>query len=258
MSEVIVSIISTYGIWGLILLLVAGVAYLVWKERQNNWGGQIEKLGDKMDLMEDRIELIQDNVNSRIAEVEERVINVNKNIRNEAKNEAKTQSIKMMTRGQSGRLSRILREYCHYINCDHIFIGGFHNGTIDLRGVHFCKFDILIDEFFDPKNLQPQDEDFQPLYKDANIITYGDLSQKISHLEEPLILSIDNLYDLSDTLYRRCKGRDIKSLAFLGIRDEDGVIFGFIGCVNYDDKKFNDIFIEKCAREIEGVYREDD
>ena len=136
-------------------------------------------------------------------------------------------------------------------------MGAFHNGTVDLRGIHFCKFDILIDEFRDPLRLYETDIDFQSLYKDENILAYGDLPYTLTHVESVVFnLDQDTLLDLSDTLYRRCKSRGIKTIAFAYVRDQQNNPVGFVGCVNFTDDNIDESQLRNCAKEIENIYNE--
>lgn len=248
-------ILNHYGIYGIILVLIAALIYLIFNDRKNNWGNKIDLIGDKIENMNNKIVWVEEKLTEKITLVEKKVISTQKNLESKKQQEAKIQSFNIMNNGHGGKLSKVLRQYCQKIKCDHVFMGLFHNGITDLRGIHYCKFDIIIDEFSDPLKLHANDVDFQPLYKDENIIAYGDLPYKMTHIEAAIFdTKSEKLLNLSDTLYRRCKSRDIKHIGFAGLRDKDGYIIGFIGCVSYTDKKPIEQELLLCAREIENIY----
>jgi len=261
MTEIALAILQTYGWIGLAFLVIAAVVYLVWNDKRNNWGSKIDSINDKLENFDTKIDLVRQGLSSRMDDVESRLIQANKDIRQEVKAETAVQTINIMKSGRAGKLSKILKNYCKELQCDHIFLGGFHNGTMDLRGLHYCKFDVLIDEFLDPLHLHKNDVEFCPLYKDENIIAYGDLPYALTHID-CLILPVDDekntLLELSDALYRRCKGRDIKIGALAIIKSADGLIVGFIGCVNYSKKIINEKIFLNCAREVEGIYNDNE
>lgn len=257
MEGIVNTLLQQYGIYGILLIMMIILGYLIYGDRKNNWGSKIDHISNKIEGMDSKIEWIETKLSDRMDTVEQKLVTVHSDIKVEERNIARDQSINVMNNGQGGKLSKILRYYCSRINCDHIFMGSFHNGTTDLRGLHYCKFDILIDEFINPLKLHDNDTDFQPLYKDENVIAYGDLPYKMTHVDA-VILNIDKdaetLLDLSDTIYRRCKSRDIKSIGFICIHDSEGYVSGFIGCVTYDDKEMNIDDLKACAHEIENIY----
>lgn len=260
MAQIIGTIIQQYGALGIIILFLAGVVYFILEDRKNNWGGKLKTLCDKMDNLDIKIGLVEDKLSARMDIVESKVDNLPEDSKNLMQAAAKQQTVNLMSSNSlGGKISKVLKSFCHRINCDHIFLGSFHNGTTDLRGLHYCKFDILIDEFANPLNLQPNDIDFQPLYKDENIMAYGDLPYKMIHMDS-IIINVDDenntLFNLSDTMYRRCKSRDIKSIGFAVIRDIEDYPIGFIGCVSYVNcaQGMNDTELRECAHEIENIY----
>lgn len=255
MGEVVNTILQQYGMVGILIVLIACLSYLIYGDRKNNWGQKIDNLGAKIDNMESKIDWVETRMSARVSAVEDKITNSHEIAAASEHEEAKKQTLNIMSTGQGGKLSKILRYYCKRINCNHIFLGGFHNGTTDLRGLHYCKFDILIDEFADPLHIHPNDTDFQPLYKDENVIAYGDLPYKLTHVDSTVFDVEDpTFFEMSDTLYRRCKSRDIKKIGFAIIRDNDGFPTGFIGCISFDDQEMLQEDMKACAHEIENIY----
>ena len=262
MENIIQTLLQNYGIYGILVILVAVLGYLIWGDRKNNWGCKIDKLDGKMDNLDSKIDIVKDKLNVRIDGVEEKIGSIQGDIQTSNENEKKQVGIKtinIMETGFGGQLSKILKQYCSKIGCDHIYMGSFHNGTADIRGIHYCKFDILLDEFRDPLHLNNNDIDFQPLYKDENIVAYGDLPYKITHIDSVVIPVEDDdntLLNLSDTLYRRCKSRDITYIGFSIVHDDNGMPVGFIGCVSYTDEKPSKTKLLLCVHEIEELYKQ--
>lgn len=259
------TIIQTYGIFGVIILLIGGGIYFIWKDHRNNWGAKIDSLkgelkGDmktiqgSMDNVDRKVDLINEKLTHRMDKIEHK-IDVDSNSYQEHIKVTKEQTTGMMLKGMGGEMSSALKKACHEADCDHIFLGSFHNGTADLRGIHYCKFDIMIDEFRDPLHLRKTDIEFRPLYKDENILAYGDLPYAVVHAGK-YKFNIENkeLLELSDTLYRRCIGREVKQLALCVLYDKEGLPMGFIGAVSYIKREIDVKTLELCAREIENIY----
>lgn len=259
MENIINTILSQYGVCGLLIITFVAMIYLIICDRKNNWGNKIDLINDKLESMDSKIEWVEEKMSDKISVMEEKIISTHISIRQEEKKEAKKQTINVMGTGQGGQLSRVLRSYCCEIGCDHIFMGLFHNGTTDLRGLHYCKFDVIIDEFSDPLKLHCNDIDFQPLYKDENVIAYGDLPYMMVHVGSTIFdLEQNDLFELSDTLYRRCKSRDVKKLGLACLYDDDECTIGFVGCVSYTDHPLDLSKLKLCARDIEKIYNDDE
>ena len=263
------TIVQTYGLLGILILLLAGVCYLIWGDRKNNWGSQITTLEGKhgnterrMDLVEGRLDNMQDDMQKDLNDMRNDLHRIEQKIDagndyDEKINYVKEQSTGIMIKGIGGKLSAILKNACQNADCDHIFLGSFHNGVTDLRGIHYCKFDVVIDEYRDPLHLRKTDVDFSTLYKDENVLAYGDLPPTMARVGGHLFdLENQELFDLNDTLYRRCKSRDIKQLAFYIIKDKAGLPMGFVGAVSYIKREIKLSALAGCAHEIENIYNE--
>lgn len=261
------TIIQTYGIFGLLFLLMIGVCYLIWGDRKNKWGakidtlqGSVKNLDNKIDLTDEKMANRINNLDGKIDSLDVRVdgleskIDFNGSYQEHIK-EVQEQATGLMLKGLGGKLSQVLKKHCSSSDCDHIFLGSFHNGTSDLRGTHYCRFDILIDEFRDPLHLRKNDVEFHPLYQDENVLAYGNMPHAVVHAGK-YCFDLENqvLFDSCDILYRRCKSRDIKQLAFCILYDKDSSPMGFVGAVSYIKREINMKDLELCAREIENIY----
>lgn len=257
MGEALNTILEQYGIYGVLIVMLFIFGYLIYNDRKNNWGNKIDKLGMKIDNTNDKIEILETKVDTRISAIETKVDNMPAITQKYENSVAKKNTLEIITKGWGGKLSKVLKYHCKNIGCDHIFLSTFHNGTVDIRGMHYCKFDILIDEFADALHWHPNDVDFQPLYKDENILAYGDLPVTMQHIDA-VILNVEDekntLLELSDIVYRRCKSRGITSIGLAGIHDKEGIMIGFVGCVAYDNKQMDLENLKACVHEVENIY----
>jgi hypothetical protein len=143
------------------------------------------------------------------------------------------------------------------MNAHHIFLGSFHNGTTNISGIPYCKFD-LIAERFSPDEVE-RDIEYAFIYKDADILRHDKLP--ITVLNEGMVHYIidpdgtSKLADIDDVIYRRMVGRDIKQLAVHITRDGSGKPSGFVGCTRYDYDDINLHELQSCARELEIIYK---
>ncbi len=259
MTEIIKTIIEQYGIYGLLLIAIVVLGYMIWGDRKNNWGKKIDNVCTKIDSLDTKIESVETTLDRRIDIIEVKVSDAIKNTKKEDLDVVRTQSHEIISTRQGGKLSKLLRSYCDRVNCDHIFLGSFHNGTADLRGIHYCKFDIILDEFRDPMHLEDNDCEFSSLYKDENVIIYGDLPHSIARVGAAVLNVNDKnntLLDMSDVIYRRCVGRGVKSIGFSAVSDKDDNIIGFVGCITYKDKSINLEELKSCSQAVEYIYNE--
>jgi len=264
MDSVFSEIITRYGILGIVIILLAGVGYLIWQDRKNNWGGKLTtletNLGSKFDNTDRKIDLVEQKLDHRIDSVEKQMDEIGKKTYETsaevARHHAKQQAIDIMHNGIAGKIAKSLRCSCSIIGCDHLFMGTFHNGTTDLRGIHFCKFDIVMDEFADPIHLHKKDTDYAPLYKDENVVAYGDLPytlMKTGGIVFDITEKGGDLLDLSDTIYRRCVGRDVKQIGFAPLYDKDGSPIGFIGAVSFKKGTMHQERLKELSKSIENL-----
>jgi hypothetical protein len=237
------------------------------EERKKILLDNIHNIDKKIDKNEEetvRIEGKIDNINrvmtKKISSVETQMHHYHAHD-NEIHNiEAREQANRIFKKDKGGQLSCCLRKYCKEMSADHVFLAQFHNGTVDLRGIHFVKFDIITDEFADPLHLAEGDMEFAPLYKDQYVVSFGNTGSVLCRVPS-LILDVDGseLIEQSDTLYRRCKARGIEQIGLAIIRDHDGDPIGFVGATNHSkDKKLQSEVLEKLATEIQNIYNTTD
>jgi hypothetical protein len=154
-------------------------------------------------------------------------------------------------------LYNILEEYIQKINCTHIFIGSFHNGTSSMSGIPYCKFD-LISERFNKNEIVSEDHEFAPVYKDADLLRYGKLPMALVQ-QETLYFTVEenndsDLFNYDDIIVRRMIGMGIKQIALRLLKDSNNKPSGFVGCVKYNYDPLNINELENCGAELEYVY----
>ena len=219
---------------------------------------KIDKINDKVD----RIEINSNNLNNRLTVVETKInqqpqafINHFNKIQLEKEEAHNKMILDQMRLGPE--LHKILGEYKVKMNAQHIFLGSFHNGTTNVSGIPYCKFD-LIAEKFSPDEVE-RDIEYAFIYKDADIIRHNKLPMAL--LDNSIVHYVINedktseLSEIDDVIYRRMVGRDIKQLAVHITREEKGKPSGFVGCTRYDYEDIDLAELRTCAKELELIYK---
>ena len=219
---------------------------------------KIDKIDDKVD----RIEINSNNLNNRLTIVETKInqqpqafINHFNKIQLEKEEAHNKMILDQMKLGPE--LHKILGDYKDKMNAQHIFLGSFHNGTTNVSGIPYCKFD-LIAEKFSPDEVE-RDIEYAFIYKDADIIRHNKLPMAL--LDNSIVHYVINedktseLSEIDDVIYRRMVGRDIKQLAVHITRDEKGKPSGFVGCTRYDYEDIDLAELRTCAKELELIYK---
>jgi hypothetical protein len=150
----------------------------------------------------------------------------------------------------------ILTKYTEEINCNHIFISSFHNGSETLSGIPYIKFN-MINEVFHPTDNYEIDHPFSPVYKDCELSLCGKLPNMLVQ-NKKLYFKIEDdgtseMEKYDNMIIRRMKGFGIKQIA-LQLTTENNKPSGFVGCVRYDDKEMDLDALELCVRELEIIH----
>lgn len=267
--------------WGLAGAIILGLGYLIYirikdvrdhsrstKGIEKSLDNLSQKVDDKFVVTNERIDVINDKVDNnqelvqkqfnameeaiaRQPEIVMAQINSQKNL---DESEHQKKFLDQLT--NASKFNRILGTYIKSIGCDHIFVGNFHNGSMSLTGIPFCKYDLVAEKF--KPGYRDNDVEFSPIYKNGNIYNHGDLP--IFLVQNKYVYFRINedqsseLEDVDDILYRRCVGRGIKQLMIHMLYGKDGNPFGFVGCVDYDYDELNAIELAQCAKELEIIY----
>lgn len=145
-----------------------------------------------------------------------------------------------------------LREFAPKINCDHIFIAEFHNGTTSITGIPYMKLDVIF-EHISPR-FHANDCLLVRLYENEYIQTHDQLPGVLFQ-NNYIHYTIDELEYIDEQLYFRMKSREISSIAMSLIYNTKGIPVGLVGCFNFDiDKKIDNNELKKCSKEIENIY----
>ena len=151
------------------------------------------------------------------------------------------------------KVQQVLREYFSNISTDHIFVAEFHNGSTDVVGIPYMKFDVIY-EHISP-NYHGNDIYLSRLYENEHILTHDQLPGLLFG-NYSLKFNLKELEDIDEHLYLRMKGRGVKSIALSLICDKDYRPVAFVGGINFSDKEISLSELNKCASAIEKIYRE--
>lgn len=276
--------------WGTLGILIAFAIYIIYERIKNslcNDNKEYKNITHDTDIIitqtnaiREELKIIVESINSKIDAIEhladhkievlnKKIINIENSILDQSNKfidsieEYNARNVdlhnkRILNQIQIGPiLHRIMGNYLGTIDCDHIILGAFHNGTSSLSGIPFCKFDI-ISEKFSPKRVH-YDTEFAPMYKNVDILLHnklpmiliqnGYVSYTIDEDDENCILS-----EIDDVLYRRLLGRGIQQIALNILRDTNEIPIGFLCCIKYNKEPMNEAYIKRCALEIENVY----
>lgn len=280
--------LELYREWGLFGLVIIVCAFIVYdkffkskpKEEPNNQLNNIivdsfnnikENINDKMDgidkridRMDERMDKMENRFEDKFNELEIRVKDVpNQNAKlisqrnqelEDFNNNLHTKAIEDIMR-LGPKIYDLLNEFCVKINCTHLFIGSFHNGSTDLMGFPYIKMNI-IREAYHPYEIVKDDHPFAPVYKDCDLSLLGKLPSLLVQ-KKMLHFKVDDLkseiFNYDSLIGRRMIGMGIKQIALYGLFEDDK-ISGFIGCVRYDDAEMHVDELNVCVKELELVH----
>lgn len=229
-----------------------------------------KELSLSMELIDSKFQSLKENFNHKHEVLNKRLVNLEDQVKNQPsqvmtnieeynvklRDEHNKALLKQVELGP--KLYRIMSRYLDIIDCDHILLGAFHNGTTSLNGIPYCKFDIISEKFNIKKSLY--DVEFAPMYKNVDITLHNKLPGLLFQNDYVYFKisegSNNDLIDIDEILYRRLLGRGISQLALHILRDVKGLPIGFIGCIKYEQDEMITREISACAKEIEGVYNE--
>lgn len=280
MENILTEVIAQWGSFG---ILIAFAIWIIYSQVKGSIGNKnesknkkddkgygdsllittlITNMSNKVDKIDDRIDNLENNFNMRINTIENKLNSQPKHILDHfdrVNNERLEEHNKMLADQMKlgPELHRTLAEYLSKIDCDHIFLGSFHNGTSNISGIPYCKFDIIAEKF-NPDKVD-RDIEFAFMYKDADILRHDKLP--ITVLQQGMVHYVINpdgsseLSEVDDIIYRRMVGRDIKQLSVHILRDGKGTPSGFVGVVRYDYRDMDHYELTNCAKELELIYR---
>ena len=240
-----------------------------------------DKLDDKLDVISDRFDLLEKEFNNKIDNLHDRVDgkmeilekrinsipkeNIQEIIKREDELAEAERKLHQKALDDIMKLGddiyELLNEYTEKINCTHLFVGSFHNGSSSLQGLPYIKFNI-IREAYHPTDTPEIDHSFAPVYRDCDLSLLGKLPQMLVQ-KTMLYFSIDEnnkseMFKYDGYIVRRMIGMGIKQIALHTLKETnlEGklIVTGFIGVVKYDYEKMNLSELEKCAKRIEKIH----
>ena len=278
MDIVIKEIITNWGMFGVVLIIIGWLSYQNWKANKEkskdssdlkssveigfkNVNKGFELINGKIEMVDTKVEDVKSHLNDRIDTLQDRVDNVADEsvikaaVQAKIDNDTHTKQVRdLMLLG--GEIHKTLKKYAHLSNVDHIFIGSFHNGNSNLSGIPFCKFDIISECYCDDK--VPHDHEFAPVYKDSDILRYGSLFSAVFQNDHMLFNVIpggeNDMAQYEDIIWRRMMGFGIHQLAVKILCEPDGTPSGFVGGVRYDMEKIEMNELIHCGAELEHIY----
>lgn len=290
MEALLNSLLAQYGLSGVIIGLLVWQFWQNSKDRkttvskddlksvqsniQTNVEGQIDNiksyiqserdvLKEMIDLSDSRLEMLKEHVDDKFGLIEDRIKKQPKAVVEAV--DARNARIQAQHDQQFDRqlelgpkLHEILANYMVSMHADHIFVGSFHNGTSNLSGVPYYKFDVIA-ERFNPDKVK-RDVEFAHMYYNADLMKHDKLPITLMQNNKVHYIIDENgqseLSQIDDIIYRRMIGRDIKQFAVHLLRDSNMKPAGFVGCVRYDYEEIIMDELGKCAAAIEDLYKD--
>lgn len=296
MDQVISELISTWGTFGLIIVVAGFIIYDKIIKKDNSPAPKeakndglytkddmiYESLKDIKDSLETNVLVINSNINNLKEDVYEKIDNLDESVdeklaymesrinnipidevkkiiesdkhKKEEDNKAHKKAWDDLVR-LGDKIHDTLVDYTKSINCQHLFVGSFHNGSKSLTGVPYLKLDI-IREVYHPNDFHDLDHDFAPIYKDCDLTLLGKLPKML--VQNKLLYFNVNDYNSEMLKYdqivaRRMLGLGIKQIA-LHVTTEDNKPSGFVGCIRYDDNKMDIESLKMCVKELEIIH----
>ena len=151
------------------------------------------------------------------------------------------------------KVQQVLRESFSNINTDHIFVAEFHNGSTDVVGIPYMKFDVIY-EHISPE-YHGNDIFLSRLYENEHILTHDQLPSLLFN-NYTLKYNLEEIESIDEHLYLRMKSRGASSIALSLICDNSYRPIAFVGGINFSDKEISLSELNKCASAIEKIYRE--
>lgn len=265
MDQVLVEIVSQFGVLGVLLIGIGWLIYSDIKARRDSRkdthvrASEIDRILDRLDRLDERIDRQEKELDDKVAGLEEMLYHQPKriiqNIIDKEANESKIHSDKFTEQIQlAPKIHALLGRYKPMINYDHIFLAAFHNGTSSITGIPFFKYD-MIAEKYSPEI--PEDTEMAPMYQNVDLMRHGRLPSALLQAGE-LLFNLDEpgciMEDADPIMYLRCKGRGIKQIGFKMLTGSDDNPSGFLCVLKWDNGVINMKELSNCAHLIEGLY----
>lgn len=265
MNEIILELISQFGISGIILVLVGYVAYDRYKLNTSKQAGEddaslnrglIKQVNDKIDSIQDHQKEFEEQtaeirkaISNRLDKIENTLIKIKDP--HPADMEAK---VLTTLSERYPMIHKILGNAVDNIGCDHIAIAHVHNGMKGITGIPFIKASVVAERYDPVKN--PHDIELGSRYQNEDLMRHDLLPASVIQKDYLCFEVYENspLQEVDIFLHQRCLRRGIKSIAFHALKSHKGFIFGFLVCYSLTSKRLNESEIKQTAALLEEVY----
>lgn len=272
MNEIVLELISQFGISGVILALVGYIAYNGYKSNLRREAGEdgssiIRRLVEQVNAKLDSFEIREDKFEERIMAQEEQSTEDRIDLRNrlddmekvlnELKNpnpvDVEARNVATLSK-RYPMIHKILGNSMDNIKCDHIAIGHVHNGSKGITGIPFIKCTIVAERYDPIKN--PGDVELGTKYKGEDLMRHNLLPAAVmqhdyAHFD---VYKGAPLEDVDSVTYQQCLKKGIKELAFHSLKTHDGLLFGFVVCYSFKERELNEAEIKQTVTLLEEVY----
>ena len=264
MDQVLVEIISQFGVLGILLIGIGWLIYSDLKARRDGKkdssvrASEIDRVLDRLDRQDARMDRLEAELDEKIDGIRELVHvqpqRILQNIVDKEAEEKRSHSKEFIEQVQlAPKIHALLGKYKSLINYDHIFLASFHNGTSSMTGIPYFKYD-MIAERYSPEI--PEDTEMASMYQNVDLMRHGRLPSALLQAQQ-LIFRVDPgsiMEDADPMMYRRCIGRGIRQIGFQMINDQAGNPSGFLCILKYSDDQMNMAELKNCASLIESLY----
>lgn len=264
MNEIINEVIVQWGLTGL-LMLAAG--YIIWdnykankkykKELEKQFQEKLQSAATTSDInstltsIQTKIEILDSNHQDFVDSINERLTDIEDKLNGGSDENKRLEAIMKI----SPAIYNLIRSHIEDCGADHIGVALLHNGSYNVCGVPFLKFDIVAEKFFPLRN--PQDAELAPLYKNEDIMLHNQLPAAV--VQNPrVIFDIDvhcRLEQIDTTLYRKVLARGIKQLVIEEFTDLHNAANGFVFAYTFKEEGINVDEFSSLVNNIQEIYR---
>lgn len=272
MNEIVLELISQFGISGVILALVGYIAYNGYKSNLRREAGEdnpsiirklVEQVNDKLDSFEIRENNFEKKIMGQVEQSMSDRVNLRnrlddlEKVLNELKNpnpaDVEARNVAILSK-RYPMIHKILGNSMDDIGCDHIAIGHVHNGSKGITGIPFIKCTIVAERYDPIKN--PEDVELGAKYKGEDLMRHDLLPAAVMQHDYVHFDVYEGapLSEVDSVSYQRCLKRGIKELAFHSLKSHEGLIFGFVVCYSFKGGELNAAEIKQTVTLLEEVY----
>lgn len=262
MDHIIVEIISQFGTLGIILIALGWLIYSDIKSRKdakkdsNTSNILIEEIKNQKTRINNLESKIEDKIDSLKDAIHTQPSRILQNIVDKEAQEKKEHSQQFLDQIKlAPKIHSLLGKYKTLINCDHIFLASFHNGTSSITGIPYYKYDMIAERYTPEID---EDTEMASMYQNVDLMRHGRLPSALLQSGTLLFKINENnasdIEDIDPMMYRRIIGRGIKQIGFCMLHDEIGNPSGFLCILKWDYEDVNMDELKNCALLIEDLY----